>query len=121
MDWSSVYAKSEEIYKYFNDFADKYALRQYIQTNKKVVSAQWDSVKGGYLVEIADLKTGLMEKDSCDILINASGILNAWRWPAIPGLKKYQGPLLHSADWNDTVDLKGKHVGLIGNGYVDPY
>lgn len=113
-----MYAKSGEIYTYFNDFADKYRLRQYIQTKKKVVGARWDSTRGGYQVEVADVITGQVEKDSCDILINAGGILNAWRWPAIPGLNNYKGPLLHSADWDATVDLKGKHVGLIGNGYV---
>lgn len=116
LDWSAVYASSGEIYKYFNDFADKHILRQYIQINKKVIGAQWDASSGGYTVEIADVTTGQIEKASCDILINAGGILNAWRWPAIPGLKSYKGPLLHSADWDDTVDLKGKHVGLIGNG-----
>lgn len=68
-------------------------------------------------MQIEDLASGNIIKDSCDILINAGGILNAWRWPAIPGLKNYKGKLLHSAKWDDTVDLKGKNVGLIDNGY----
>lgn len=42
--------------------------------------------------------------------------MNAWRWPAIPGLDKYKGTLLHTANWDDNVNLTGKHVGLIGNG-----
>lgn len=81
-----------------------------------MVGATWNSSQGGYTVEIADVATGQVETDTCDILINAGGILNAWRWPAIPGLKNYKGPLLHSANWDDSVSLEGKHVGLIGNG-----
>lgn len=53
---------------------------------------------------------------TCHVLINAAGILNAWRWPAIPGLQDYKGKLLHSAAWDTTTDLRGKNVGLIGNG-----
>ncbi|KAK5312776.1 hypothetical protein LTR93_011197 [Exophiala xenobiotica] len=115
-DWSAVYAKSGEIYQYFNDFADKYSLRQYCHCDKQVIGAQWDEDRGGYLVQGRNGTTGEHEEAFCDILINAGGILNAWCWPNIADLKDYEGPLLHSADSDDTVDLKGKHVGLIGNG-----
>lgn len=54
--------------------------------------------------------------DHCDVLVNASGVLNNWRWPAIPDLNKYKGTLLHTANWDDNVNLAGRHVGLIGNG-----
>ncbi|EXJ78167.1 cyclohexanone monooxygenase [Capronia epimyces CBS 606.96] len=115
-NWSAVYAQSSEIYQYFNDFADKYSLRKYVHCNQAVIGARWDESNGGYHVQVKNGNTGELEEAFCDILINAGGILNAWRWPDIPGLKEFKGPLLHSADWDDTVDLKGKHVGLIGNG-----
>jgi cation diffusion facilitator CzcD-associated flavoprotein CzcO len=31
-------------------------------------------------------------------------------------LHDFQGKLLHTAQWDNSVDLTGKHVGLIGNG-----
>ena len=116
LDWSGVYASSHEIYTYFNDFARKYGLGKYIKVQHLVSGAHWNHQKGGYDVTVKDLKTGKDVHDHCDILINASGILNNWRWPAIPGLDKYKGKLLHTANWDDTVSLDGKHVGLIGNG-----
>lgn len=67
-------------------------------------------------MEVQNTSTGEIFSDYCDILINAGGILNAWRWPAIPGLDKYKGTLLHTANWDPNVNLTGKHVGLIGNG-----
>jgi cation diffusion facilitator CzcD-associated flavoprotein CzcO len=67
-------------------------------------------------VQINDLQGGKVINDHCDILINASGILNNWQWPAILGIGEFEGTLLHTANWDDNIDLKGKHVGLIGNG-----
>ncbi|KAK2745565.1 hypothetical protein FQN57_003690 [Myotisia sp. PD_48] len=121
LDWSAVYAGSNEIYNYFNSFADKYALKQYIKTCHQVTGAYWNNRTNGYDLTITNLNTNQTVYDHCDILINASGILNNWRWPAIPGLDKYKGTLLHTANWDDSVQLEGKHVGLIGNGYVYPY
>ncbi|KAH8594222.1 hypothetical protein B0O99DRAFT_514343 [Bisporella sp. PMI_857] len=115
-DWSAVYAGSEEIYNYFNDFAKKYHLGQYVKLEHQVTGAYWNNEFGGYDVTVRNLTNGRDFRTNCDILINAGGVLNNWRWPAIPGLEKYKGVLLHTANWDETVDLHGKHVGLIGNG-----
>ena len=69
-----------------------------------------------YFLKIQILASGVLLQDTCDILINASGFLNNWRWLTIKGLKKFGGPLLHSANWRNEVSLAGKHMGLIGNG-----
>ncbi|KAK3066148.1 hypothetical protein LTS18_001965, partial [Coniosporium uncinatum] len=115
-DWSAVYAGSREIFNYFDHFSKKHGIDQYVKTKHQVVHAKWNDHKAGYDVQIKDLRSGEVIDDYCDILINASGILNNWRWPAIPGLKNYKGTLLHTANWDSSVDLTGKHVGLIGNG-----
>jgi cation diffusion facilitator CzcD-associated flavoprotein CzcO len=116
LDWSAVYASSKEIFAYFNDFARKYGLHKFVKTRHQVAGAAWNKAKGGYDVQIKDLESGQIVNDHCDILVNASGILNNWQWPAIPGIDKYKGTLLHTANWDDNVDLTGRHVGLIGNG-----
>jgi cation diffusion facilitator CzcD-associated flavoprotein CzcO len=116
LDWSAVYPPAREIFDYFDGFANKYGLKQYIKTRHQVVGAYWDARRGGYDVKVRDTASGVLLSDHCDILVNASGILNNWRWPAIPGLDKYQGTLLHTANWDESVSLEGKHVGLIGNG-----
>ncbi|CAK7224672.1 hypothetical protein SCUCBS95973_005597 [Sporothrix curviconia] len=116
LDWPAVYPPSKDIFDYFEGFATKYDLRKYVQLEHQVIGAYWDNQKGGYDVKIKDCKNGVIVSDYCDILINASGILNNWRWPAIPGLDKYKGTLLHTANWDPNTVLDGKHVGLIGNG-----
>lgn len=54
--------------------------------------------------------------DWCHVLINATGFLNDWKWPKIPGLNDFKGTLLHSANWDTNVDYEGKDVAVIGTG-----
>jgi cation diffusion facilitator CzcD-associated flavoprotein CzcO len=115
-DWSAVYAGSGEIFDYFQTFAKKYELQKYIQFSKQVVRATWNVEAGGYNVKIQDLSNGNIIEDYCHILINAGGILNAWKWPQIPGLDKFKGKLLHTAAWDPSILVSNKVVGLIGNG-----
>ncbi|KAF5316160.1 hypothetical protein D9619_006293 [Psilocybe cf. subviscida] len=115
-DWSSVYAGSDEIFQYFERFADKYNLRKYVKLQHLVSKAVWNAKAGNWDVEVIDTKDGTIINDTCDILVNGTGVLNAWKWPDIPGLDKFKGKLLHTARWDRSIDLDGKHVGMIGNG-----
>lgn len=39
-----------------------------------------------------------------------------WKWPAIPNREQFKGQMLHSANWDDSIQLQGKRVGVIGSG-----
>lgn len=45
-----------------------------------------------------------MYSDQCDVLISATGFLNEWKWPNIPGLHDFKGKLMHSARWDESYD-----------------
>ncbi|KAI9743699.1 MAG: hypothetical protein M1818_003015 [Claussenomyces sp. TS43310] len=115
-DWTANYASSKEIFQYFKDFSTRHQLDKYIQLEHQVVGATWDDKTAQWHVQIKNLKTGEIIDSDCHVLINAGGILNAWRFPPIPGIDKYKGDLVHSAAWPQDLDLTGKTVGLIGNG-----
>lgn len=115
--WSHVYADSQEIQQYFEKFKIKYGLDRYCKTSHQILSTRWVDEKGEWEVEVKDLQNDTILKDFCHVLINANGAYNQWRWPSINGLHDFQGPLLHTAHWDPAVDLTGKRVGLIGNGY----
>lgn len=63
-----------------------------------------------------DGESGEPFTEECDVLINAGGCFNDWKWPNIPGREKFKGEMIHSAAWPKETDLKGKTVALIGNG-----
>ncbi|KAI2823342.1 hypothetical protein CBS115989_1324 [Aspergillus niger] len=116
-DWTSFYSSAPEILKYFKGIADTYGLRKYIRLDHRVVGASWDEDSEQWQVKIqrGDNPANVFE-DRCHILVNASGVLNKWKWPAIQGRETFQGPMLHSAHWDDQVELKGKRVAVIGSG-----
>ena len=115
-DWPSVYVSGAQVRQYFEDFSAKYELAPYCQMGSEVTRAQWKEAEGYWRVEVRHLTTGRTATDDCEILISATGVLSQPKWPDIPGLDKFQGQLIHSAKWGESVDLKGTRVGLIGNG-----
>jgi cation diffusion facilitator CzcD-associated flavoprotein CzcO len=42
--------------------------------------------------------------------------VNKWKYPDIPGIEDFKGTLMHTANWQQDVDYKGKLVAVIGNG-----
>lgn len=112
--WSSFYSPSEEIWEYMKGVAVKYDLEKYMQLNTKVETAEWDEESGQWQLDLVGPEGPF--SDWCDILISASGLLNSWKYPAIPGLDTFKGKLMHSARWDNSFDLTGKTVAVIGGG-----
>ncbi|KAK1676414.1 hypothetical protein BDP55DRAFT_550601 [Colletotrichum godetiae] len=115
-EWSSFLSPAEEIQAYLCRLCDDEDLRRQIKTNHLVTGAFWDEVAGIWTVRVKNLEDGVEFGDHCEFLLNASGILNNWKWPDIPSLQDFAGSLLHSANWDETFDWKGKRVAVIGNG-----
>jgi cation diffusion facilitator CzcD-associated flavoprotein CzcO len=65
--------------QYFESFAKKYDLNNYIKLNSKVTHAAWDEAKGVYNVKVN--VEGKEVEDWCHVLINGTGFLNDWKWP----------------------------------------
>jgi cation diffusion facilitator CzcD-associated flavoprotein CzcO len=115
-DWSSVYAGSSEIKAYFQGFCDKHNLEKYIKTSHLVDHARWDGESGEWEIEVLNTIEGARFRDRCHILVYATGYLNNWAWPEVAGKDMFQGGLVHSANWDQDIELKGKKVALIGSG-----
>ncbi|KAH6885978.1 hypothetical protein B0T10DRAFT_576797 [Thelonectria olida] len=115
-DWSHYFAYGDEIQRYFEEFAEKNGTKKYMKLNTKVVEGRWDEEKGIWCVTLEDQVTKETWKDWCHVLVNATGILNTWKWPDIEGLHDFAGPKMHSAAWDHSVDFEGKSIGVIGTG-----
>ncbi|CAH0054701.1 unnamed protein product [Clonostachys solani] len=114
-DWSGFYVGAAEILAYMENFVEKHKLRDFIQLETTVVSAEWDEPAGEWIVEL-QRKDGSRFTDRCHVLINGSGPLNKWKLPGIPGREKYKGKLCHSSSWDPSIDWTGKQVAVIGSG-----
>ncbi|KAJ5777321.1 hypothetical protein N7520_000567 [Penicillium odoratum] len=119
--WTREYPGQEELHAYLVGVAEKYSLYKHIRFNSTVKEARWNDTESKW--ETSVKMTG--QKDSefsdsyiinSDFLISAVGQLNAPQEPNIPGLKDFQGKMMHSARWDWTYDLKNKRIAIIGNG-----
>lgn len=67
-------------------------------------------------MHIRNLDTDETLIHECQFLFGATGILVKPRPCDIPGAETFKGPLFHSAEWRQDVDITGKNVVLVGNG-----
>ncbi|KAG9953834.1 FAD/NAD(P)-binding domain-containing protein, partial [Aureobasidium melanogenum] len=120
--WTREYPGQEEILSYLMSIASHYNLYQHIRFNSTVESASWDDEAKKWKIHV---KTAQGSKDaefnpeydiSADFLVSAVGQLNVPKWPEIPGLKDFEGKVIHSARWDWSYDLKDKKIAVIGNG-----
>ncbi|KAF2676844.1 monooxygenase [Lentithecium fluviatile CBS 122367] len=114
-DWPQVYASAKEIRGYFGGFASKYGLYRYCKFNHRVLAADWAETQGVWKLTVRDSDAETMTEEF-DIFVNATGILSTCKWPDIPHLDKFQGAKMHSGAWDESIDLAGKRVCLVGNG-----
>lgn len=107
------YADSAEIQQYLKDVCQHYDLARYITYNCEVTEARWTDEDGTWAVQVGKDTPSVYQ---CEILVNAGGILNNYKMPSVPKLSDFAGPILHTANWDDTVDLRDKRVAIIGAG-----
>jgi cation diffusion facilitator CzcD-associated flavoprotein CzcO len=69
----------------------------------EVKGCYWNEEKGQWTVKLKQQKEGEQPREfeeTCDLLLNGTGILNNFKWPDIPGLKeKFKGRVVHTARW----------------------
>ncbi len=72
----------------------------------KVVEARWNEDTSKWHVKVQNLDTKETFEDTGDVFMTGSGVLNEWKWPDVPGLHDFKGPLLHSANWDTSFDAR---------------
>lgn len=108
-EWKYRFARGTEIQEYFKNASDKYNITPIIRFNEAVTESHYQD--GLWTVKTSQGKTY-----TGDFLFSATGILHHPAKPDIPGLKDFQGKMFHTAEWDHSVDLKGKRIGVIGTG-----
>lgn len=114
-DWDFTHVGQPQILAYWINLAKKYHIYPHIIFNTRVVGARWDSTAQCYYIDAENVNTKAAISTRAEILVSANGFLEIPHVPKIAGLGMFKGDLFHSARWKD-VPLKGRKVGVIGNG-----
>lgn len=111
-NWSLRYAEQPEILGYLGHVADRFDLRRLFRFGTAVEALTFDET-----AELWRVRTQGGQTVTSRFVISAMGCLSAVNWPDIPGLKRFEGRLLHTAGWpHEDVDFTGRRVGVIGTG-----
>ncbi len=110
-DWPRTHATQPELQQYAESVLDRFHLRPRFRFGVGVESVAWDHEAGSYLV-----RTGDGAERRFRFVISAVGLLNVPNYPTWPGLEDFEGPCFHTSRWDESVDLTGKRVAIVGTG-----
>ncbi|GJN85501.1 hypothetical protein PLIIFM63780_009068 [Purpureocillium lilacinum] len=102
---------SDEIRDYFAHLDKTLDLRKDTIFNARVVKVEHDSTTNIWTLTTASGVTA-----TCRYVIFAAGSSNKRYIPDFPKLSDFQGEVVHPAAWPENLDLKGKKIGVIGQG-----
>jgi 4-hydroxyacetophenone monooxygenase len=114
-DWSDFYARRDELQAYVEHCALKYGVRRRIRFSTEVIAARWDDARARWELRLRG-SDGSEQPAQVDVLVSAVGMLSRPNTPDIPGLASFAGTALHSARWDDRLELAGRRVAVIGTG-----
>jgi cation diffusion facilitator CzcD-associated flavoprotein CzcO len=109
--WTRAFAPGKEVAAYAEHLADAFDLRPHIRFHTRIAEAHWDA-----RAHVWRLSLGDGASMTCRYLIQAPGGLTQPKRPNIAGISDFRGTVMHTAEWDDSVNLEGKRVAVIGTG-----
>lgn len=110
-DWSRMYPTQPEILDYIKRVAKEADLESHTRFDAEVVSYEFDDILDRWRV-----RTRQGDEYIARYVVLAHGVLHRPRIPDIPGMDKFSGKFFHSAQWDNSIDLTGKRVAVVGTG-----
>ncbi|BDT99305.1 putative monooxygenase [Nocardia sputorum] len=111
-NWTRMFPKRREILEYHQDVAARFGLAKHARFGVTVQRQVWDET-GRYW----RLITAEGSVITARFVISAVGAyLNPKDDPGIPGYRDFAGKVLRPVGWDESYDLAGKRVAVIGTG-----
>ncbi|NOX50034.1 MAG: NAD(P)/FAD-dependent oxidoreductase [Gammaproteobacteria bacterium] len=110
-NWSRAFSSQSEIKQYIEHCAEKYNLLDHIVFNKPVTRAEYNAQAGNWSVTTQDGET-----INPKVLLQCTGGLSLPKYPNVEGRNLFQGRQVHTAHWDNDLDLVGKRVVVVGTG-----
>jgi 4-hydroxyacetophenone monooxygenase len=113
--WSTHFGKRDEMAAYTSELADHFGLRPRIALSTTVHELLYEEDEQRWTIT-ATGPDGSPRTYTADAVISAVGTFNTPSIPDVPGLERFEGTVLHSAEWPADLDLTGKRVAVVGAG-----
>jgi len=109
------YVPSAEVLNYYQLYADKFSLRDYIKFEHYVVRVR-PLLDDSWEVIVRNLPADKYETHVFDAILVCNGHYHTPNWPKIEGQKLFKGKQLHSRSFRSGDLFKGEKVLIIGAG-----
>jgi cation diffusion facilitator CzcD-associated flavoprotein CzcO len=109
-DWTHSYPEQPQILAYLHDCAERFGVTANVHLNCEMLEADWSDDEQRWRIETAQ---GPLK---ARVLIAAPGLLSEPRVPGLPGLERFTGTVFHSARWDQSHDIRGERVAVMGTG-----
>jgi len=109
--FSRTHAGQAELLEYIKETVDEFGLTPHFRYNTRVDAVVWDDARQSYTVTTRDGRA-----IEAKYVVSAVGMLSDPRPPSWPGTETFEGRLMHSSQWDHSLDLSDKTVGVIGVG-----
>ncbi len=109
--WSWLWSAQPEILAYFERCADKYGLRPHLRLRTEIQSARWDEDAQQWC-----LTTSAGRQHRFDVVVSAVGLFTRPQFPELVEQEPFTGTVMHSSQWDHSLDLPGARVAVLGTG-----
>lgn len=108
---SKRYPSQQDILHYLEQVATDHGLQPHIKLETEVTEAHFQQTNANWIVATAH-----KQQIVATTIVFAVGQLHRPYYPDIPGLSDFGGQVVHSAAWDDSIDLKNRRICIIGSG-----
>lgn len=114
--FTSIFPPQEEILEYLRQVALRHNIIPHIKLRTEWKSARWLEKTSRWQIVVQNIENGESFVHEAKILVSAVGGYTNAKYPALHGIEKFKGPVVHTAKWDQAYDLEGRNVVIIGNG-----
>ncbi|WP_162941625.1 flavin-containing monooxygenase [Desertimonas flava] len=113
--WRHYFAPQDELLEYLQHAVDRRGLREHIEFETEVSALRWDADIQTWHITVrrADGSTTTID---ANFVVSAVGLFSRPRQTDIDGLGTFRGTAMHTSEWDHSVDIKGRRVGVVGTG-----
>jgi 4-hydroxyacetophenone monooxygenase len=114
-EWASRFSAQPDLLAYLQTMAKELGLGECIRFATEATEARFDDGSRTWSLTL-HAGDGTERTEVFDGVLCAVGQLNRPSFPAVAGRDTFRGPSFHSAAWDDSVELAGRRVAVVGTG-----
>ncbi|KAH7368441.1 hypothetical protein B0T11DRAFT_349995 [Plectosphaerella cucumerina] len=117
--WSRMLPSHDELWRYLDGVASKYDLQKRMTFGVNVEHCEWVEERARWRLTVRGthgVKKHVAFVHEAQFLFSATGQFCTPRRLDTPGIERFQGPIVHTAEWDHDINLDGKRVVVFGNG-----